>query len=157
MMQALARRFGQNYAFVATGVVFLALLVSAGLRSAPGVLIVPLEHAFGWSRDAISLSAAIGILLYGLVGPFAAALMQRFGIRRVLLVALALLAASTAASSFMTTPAHLMLTWGVLSGVGSGCVAVVLGAAVVNRWFVARRGLMMGLLTASASTGTLVF
>jgi len=156
-MIALARRLGQNYAFVATAVVFLALLVAAGLRSTPGVLIVPLEQAFGWPRDVISLSAAIGIFLYGLVGPFAAALMQRFGIRTVLVGALALMSASTAASAFMTSPLHLILTWGVFTGISSGCVAVVLGAAVVNRWFVARRGLMMGLLTASAATGTLVF
>lgn len=156
-MIALARRLGQKYAFVATTVVFLALLVAAGLRSTPGVLIVPLEHAFGWRRDVISLSAAIGIFLYGLAGPFAAALMQRFGIRTVLLAALALMAASSAASAFMTSPLHLVLTWGVLTGIGTGCVAVVLGAAVVNRWFVERRGLMMGLLTASAATGTLVF
>jgi MFS family permease len=156
-MITLARRLGQNYAFVASAVIFLALLVAAGLRSVPGVLIVPLEHSFGWSRDVISLSAAIGIFLYGLVGPFAAALMQRLGIRTVLISALALMAVSTAASSLMTTPLHLVLTWGVLTGLGSGCVAIVLGAAVVNRWFVARRGLMMGLLTASAATGTLVF
>jgi len=157
MMIAIARRLGQNYAFVAAAVVFLSLLVAAGVRSAPGVLIVPLEHAFGWSRDVVSLSAAIGIFLYGLAGPFAAALMQRFGIRTVLICALALMAASIAASAFMTSPAHLVLTWGVFSGLGSGCVAVVLGAAVVNRWFARRRGLMMGLLTASAATGTLVF
>lgn len=156
-MIALARRLGQNYAYVAAGVIFFALLVAAGLRSAPGVMMVPLERAFGWSRDLISLSAAIGIFLYGLVGPFAAALMQRFGIRRVLIAALALMAVSTAASSLMTRPLHLMLTWGLLSGVGAGCVAVVLGAAVVNRWFVANRGLMMGLLTASTATGTLIF
>jgi len=127
MMLALARRLGQNYAYVAAGVIFLALLVAAGLRSTPGVLIVPLEHAFGWNRDVISLSAAIGIFLYGLAGPFAAALMQRFGIRRVLICALALMSVSTAASSFMTSPIHLVMTWGVLSGLGSGCVAVVLG------------------------------
>lgn len=156
-MIALARKLGQNYAYVVAGVVFLALLVAAGLRSAPGVMIVPLERAFGWSRDVISLSAAIGIFLYGLAGPFAAALMQRFGIRRVLVAALALMAVSTAASSAMTRPLHLMLTWGALSGVGAGCVAVVLGATVVNRWFTANRGLMMGLLTASTATGTLIF
>jgi MFS family permease len=137
--------------------VFLALLVAAGLRSAPGVMIVPLEQAFGWGRDVISLSAAIGIFLYGLAGPFAAALMQRLGIRTVLVAALVLMALSTAASAFMTSPIHLVITWGVFTGIGSGCVAVVLGAAVVNRWFVERRGLMMGLLTASAATGTLVF
>jgi MFS family permease len=150
------RPFGQNYAFVVIAVIFLALLTAAGLRSAPGVLIVPLEQAFGWSRDMTGFAAAVGIFLYGLVGPFAAALMQSFGIRRTLVAALLLMAASTAASAFMTQPWHLVLTWGVLSGLGSGCVAIVLGATVVNRWFATNRGLMMGLLTASTATGTLI-
>ncbi len=148
---------GQNRAFVVVGVIFLALLVSAGMRGAPGVMMVPLEQAFGWSRDMTSASAAIGIFLYGLVGPFAAALMERFGIRRTLICALVLMAGSTALSTQMTQPWHLVATWGVLSGLGTGCVAIVLGATIVNRWFVTNRGLMMGLLTASAATGTLVF
>src|SRR5262245_17156779 len=99
---ARARPFGQNYAFVVVAVIFLCLLTSAGLRSAPSVLIMPLEQAFGWSRTTISLAAGIGIFLYGLVGPFAAALMQSFGIKRTLVTALLLMAASTAASSLMT-------------------------------------------------------
>ncbi|WP_334175166.1 MFS transporter [Pseudoxanthobacter sp.] len=151
------RPFGQNYAFVVAAVVFLCLLASAGLRSAPSVMLIPLEQAFGWSRDLVSLSAAIGIFLYGLVGPFAAALMQRFGIRRVLVLALVLMSAATALSTLMREPWHLFLTWGVLSGLGSGCVAVVLGATVVSRWFASNRGLMMGILTASTATGTLLF
>lgn len=151
------RPFGQNYAFVVIGVIFLALLVSAGLRSSPGVLLVPLEKAFGWSRDLTSFSAAIGIFLYGLVGPFAAALMESVGLRRTLIGALLLMAGATAASSLMSEPWHLVLTWGVLSGLGTGAVAIVLGATVVNRWFATNRGLMMGLLTASTATGTLLF
>jgi len=151
------RHYGQAYAFVVVAVIFLALLVSAGLRSTPSVLLVPLEESFGWSRATVSFSAALGIFLYGLVGPFAAAAMEHFGLRRVLIGALALMAASTFASSFMTQSWHLLLTWGVFSGIGSGAVAVVLGATVVNRWFSTRRGLMMGLLTASTATGTLLF
>ncbi|WP_407527065.1 MFS transporter [Methylobacterium oryzisoli] len=151
------RPFGQNYAFVVVGVVFLALLAAAGLRAAPGVLILPLEQAFGWSRGTTSFAAGLGIFLYGMVGPFAAALMQSFGIRRTLLCALALMSGATALSALMSEPWHLVATWGVLSGLGSGCVAIVLGATVVNRWFVVRRGLIMGLLTASTATGTLVF
>jgi predicted MFS family arabinose efflux permease len=150
------RPFGQKYAFVVVGVIFLSLLVAAGLRSAPGVLILPLEQAFGWSRDTVSLAAAIGIFLYGLVGPFAAALMQSFGVKRTLVTALLLMSASTAASSLMTQPWQYVLTWGVLSGLGSGCVAIVLGATIVNRWFVTNRGFVMGLLTASTATGTLL-
>ncbi|HUA81653.1 MAG TPA: MFS transporter [Dyella sp.] len=151
------RPFGQNYAFVVVAVVFLALLASAGMRATPGVLMLPLGQAFGWSRDDISSAAAVGILLYGLMGPFAAALMQRFGIRRVLTIALMVMTLAAASSALMTRPWHLLLTWGVLSGAGTGCVAVVLGATVVGRWFSTHRGLMMGLLTASTATGTLIF
>jgi MFS family permease len=146
------RPFGQNYAFVVVAVVFLALLASAGMRATPGVLMLPLGRAFGWSRDDVSSAAAVGILLYGLMGPFAAALMQRFGIRHVLVTALIVMALAAASSALMTRPWHLLLTWGVLSGAGTGCVAVVLGATVVGRWFSTHRGLMMGLLTASTAT-----
>ncbi len=151
------RPFGQNYAFVVVGVVFLALLAAAGMRSAPGVLLQPLEQAFGWSRSVTSFSAGLGIFLYGMVGPFAAALMQTFGIRRTLISALVLMSAATAASALMTEPWHLILTWGVLSGLGTGCVAMVLGATVVNRWFATNRGLIMGIFAASTATGTLIF
>ncbi len=130
-------------------VIFLALLAAAGLRSTPGVLMLPLQKAFGWDVSVISSSAAVGIFLYGLAGPFAAAVMQRFGIRRTVLGALALMSVSTAASYFMTAPWQLFLTWGLLSGIGSGAVANVLGATIVNRWFTTNRGLVMGLLTAS--------
>ncbi len=151
------RRLGQNYAFVVVGVIFVALLVSAGLRSTPGVLMLPLERAFGWNRDIISLSAAIGILLYGLIGPFAAALMQQIGIRRTIIGALVLMSSAAGLSYFMSESWQLIASWGVLSGLGTGCVATVLGATIVNRWFVSNRGLVMGLLTASTATGTLVF
>jgi MFS family permease len=151
------RPFGQNYAFVVVAVIFLALLSSAGLRATPGVLMLPLQQAFGWNVGLISSAAAIGIFLYGLAGPFAAAVMQRFGIRRTVLGALALMSASTGASYFMTAPWQLFLSWGLLSGIGSGAVANVLGATIVNRWFTTNRGLVMGLLTASTATGTLIF
>lgn len=151
------RPFGQNYAFVVAACVFAALLAAAGLRSAPGVLMLPLERAFGWDRASVSAAAAVGILLYGLTGPFAASLMQSFGVRRTVTLALLLMAVSTGLSSFMSQPWQYVATWGVMAGVGSGAVAMVLGATVVNRWFVARRGLMLGLLTASTATGTLIF
>jgi MFS family permease len=152
-----ARPFGPKYAFVVVGVIFVALLVGAGLRAAPGVLLQPLERAFGWTRSQTSLSAAVGIFLYGMVGPFAAALMHRFGVRRVLVIALLLMAAATGGSALMTQHWHMLLTWGVASGIGSGCVTIVLGATIVNRWFVKHRGLIMGLLTASTATGSLIF
>lgn len=155
--RAFAQKMGPRYAFVVVAFAFVVLLASAGQRAVPGVLLVPLEQAFGWNRDTTSLSAAIGIFLYGLVGPFAAALMQSVGVRRTLMGALALMAVASAASAFMTQPWQLVATWGVLSGLGTGCVAIVFGATIVNRWFVKHRGLMMGLLTASTATGTLIF
>lgn len=151
------RRSGLHPAFVVVAVVFLVLLVGAGLRGSPGVLLQPLERSFGWSRRQTSLAAAVGIFLYGLMGPFAAALMQSFGLRRVVVSALLLMALATGSSVFMTQHWQLVASWGVLSGIASGCVTVVLGATIVNRWFVTRRGLMMGLLTASTATGSLIF
>ncbi|PZQ61585.1 MAG: MFS transporter [Phenylobacterium zucineum] len=157
MNVARRRPFGQNYAWVVAGVTFLALLAAAGLRSAPGVLLTPLHQAFGWERGQLSAAAALGIFLYGLVGPFAAALMQTLGLKRTLLTGLILMSASTALSLFMAQPWHYVLTWGVLSGLGSGAVALSMGATVVNRWFAERRGLVMGLLSASTATGSLIF
>ncbi|MBF7015697.1 MFS transporter (plasmid) [Novosphingobium resinovorum] len=139
------------------GVTFFALLVSAGLRATPGVLMMPLQLNFGWDRATISFAAAIGIFLYGLVGPFAAAFMMSFGIRRTMLAGLMLMAVSTFASLWMRVPWQYVLSWGVMSGIGSGAVASVLGAAVVNRWFATRQGLIMGLLSASTATGSLIF
>jgi MFS family permease len=144
-------------AWIVLAVTFFALLAGAGIRATPSVLIVPLEEEFGWTRSTISLAISLNIFLYGLMGPFAGGLMQQLGIRRTTLGALTLLATGVALATQVTRPWQLVLVWGVLVGVGSGMVALVLGATVVNRWFAARRGLAMGLLTASTATGQLVF
>src|SRR3954468_5194524 len=149
--------FGRHYALAVVAIIFVALLAAAGLRSTPGVLMVPWEQAFGWARKPISLPAACGIFLFGLTGPFAAAAMQRFGIRATVIAALALMGLSSTASLFMTHSWQLVLSWGVFSGIGSGCITNVLSATIVNRWFVTNRGLVMGLFAASTSTGTLIF
>jgi MFS family permease len=146
-----------HYAWVVAGIAFLMLLVAAGIRSAIGVMILPLEKDFGWTRATVSAAAALSIFLYGFTGPFAAAVTQNFGIKRTLLGALALLATATGASLFMTEPWQLMLTWGVMVGIGAGTAALPLGTAIVNRWFVAHRGLVIGLLTSSMAAGQLVF
>jgi MFS family permease len=151
------RPFGRNYVWIVVAVTFVSLLASAGMRAAPGVLMTPLEHAFGWPRAEISLAAAVGIFLYGLVGPFAAALMQTLGIKRTMVAGLLIMSGATALSLLMREPWQFVATWGVLSGFGTGAVASVLGAAVVNRWFATNRGLVMGLLSASTATGSLVF
>ncbi|MGO1075020.1 MFS transporter [Inquilinus sp. CA228] len=146
-----------HYGWIAAAVAFFVLLAAAGVRATPSVLIVPLEQAFGWSRDTISFAIGVNIFLYGLMGPFAAAAMQRFGIRPVIIFALALLAAAVSGSTLITQEWQLVLTWGIFVGFGSGIAAMVFGATIVNRWFQERRGLVMGLLTASTATGSLVF
>lgn len=144
------------YGWVVVGVVFMALLVSAGVRAAPAVLINPLEGELGWSRAAISFAVSVGLLLYGLSGPVAGWLMDRFGPKRVVLFGLAVIGGSTLAGAAMTQLWQLNLFWGVLSGIGTGVVAPVLGATVANRWFVERRGLVLGIFGAAASAGQLV-
>jgi MFS family permease len=146
-----------HYAWVTAALVFMVLLVAAGVRATPGVLIVPLEHAFGWSRSTISSAVALNLALYGLLGPFGGAAMQRFGIKRTTLFALTLVSAAIALSTMMHSPWQLLLTWGFMIGIGSGFMAAVLAATVVNRWFRARRGVVMGALTASTATGQLIF
>src|SRR3954465_4380244 len=144
-------------AWLALAVTFLVLLAAAAVRATPSVLFLPLEQEFGWSRSTISLAVSVNILLYGLVGPFAGALMQQLGVRRTTLIALTLLASGVSLATLVRQPWQLVLVWGVVVGVGSGMAALVLGATIVNRWFVARRGLAMGILTASTATGQLIF
>jgi MFS family permease len=143
--------------WIAVAVTFVTLMATAGFRSAPSVLIVPLEDAFGWSRSDISLAVAINIFLFGLVSPFAAALMEKFGIRKVVMLALATVSSGAFLTIFIQAPWQLIATWGVIVGVGTGSMALVFAATVANRWFVAKRGLVTGVLTAAAATGQLIF
>lgn len=143
--------------WIAVTVTFFTLMASAGYRSAPSVLIVPLEDAFGWSRSQISLAVSINVLLFGLVAPFAAALMERFTVRKVVMSALTLVAISSTSTIFMTQPWHLWALWGIGVGVGTGSMALVFAATIANRWFVARKGIVIGALTAATASGQLVF
>lgn len=153
----LARQLRFNYVWVIVGTIFLVLLCAAGIRATPSIMILPLEHEFGWNRSTISFVISVNIALYGLIGPFSAAAMQRYGIRPMVLVAMCLLCAGTLLSTWMTLPWHMLLAWGLIVGAGSGVAANTLAATIVGRWFETRRGLAMGLLTASAATGQMVF
>lgn len=153
---ALARR-NIHYGWVVVAVTFLTMLVTAAAMGAPGVLIVPLEREFGWDNSQISAALALRLLLFGLFGPFAAAFMNRFGLRRVMICAAMLIVVGLVASLAMTHVWQLILLWGVVVGVGTGLTAVVLAATVATRWFTKRRGLVVGLLTASSATGQLIF
>src|SRR6266536_1825959 len=146
-----------HYAWIVAGVTFLALLASAGIGATRAVLVLPLEHEFHWDRATVSLALSINLLLFGLCGPFAGALMTRFGVRRVMVFALLTLALGVGLSTQMQQAWQLVLLWGVLVGLGSGAMALVLGATVATRWFVKRRGLITGIFAASTATGQLVF
>lgn len=152
----LAQR-GIHYGWVVAAVTFLTMLVTAGAVGAPGVLIGPFRAEFGWDTADISAAFAVRLVLFGLMGPFAAAFMNRFGVRRVAAVALTMIGAGILCSFAMTNLWHLLLLWGIVVGLGTGLTALVLGATVATRWFVKRRGLVLGLLTASTATGQLVF
>jgi MFS family permease len=136
----------------------LAALVSAAMfRSSVGVMLEPLEAEFGWSRATTSGAVSLSLLLYGLAAPFGAALMERFGIRRVAVGALLLISAGSVLTLAMTARWQLWVLWGGFVGTGTGCLALVFGAMVAQRWFVRHRGLVMGVFSASTATGQLLF
>jgi MFS family permease len=149
------RRF--HPAWIVATVAFVALVAAAGFRAAPSALMLPLEDEFGWARTEISASVTVNLILYGLTAPFAAALMNRFGIRIITSVALLLVSAGAALSIFATSPWILVLTWGLLIGLGTGSMALVFAATVADQWFLKRRGLVVGVLTAGGATGQLIF
>ena len=146
-----------HYAWIVVAVTFITMLAAAGIRSVPGVLILPLEQEFGWTRATVSLAVSINLLLFGLCGPFAAAVMEKFGMRRMMAIALFVLALAVALTTQIHNAWQLYLLWGVVVGLGAGAMAGWVAAAVANRWFVERRGLVVGLLTASNATGQLLF
>jgi sugar phosphate permease len=146
-----------HYAWVIAAVTFVVMLITAGVRATPGLFMVPLEDEFGWSRAIISASIAINIALFGLIGPFAASVMNRWGLRRVVLGALAFMAGAVGLSIKMSTEWQFFLLWGVVVGSATGVTAMVLAAVVATRWFDARRGLVMGMLSAANATGQLIF
>ena len=146
-----------HYAWVVAAITFVTLVVTAAVRATPSILIVPIEHEFGWSATTVSSAVSINLLLYGLMGPFAAGLLNRYGSRRVMIVSLAFLAAGVALTTLVHTPWQLILLWGLIVGMGTGMTAIVLGATVVHRWFRKEQGLLIGILTASTATGQLLF
>ena len=156
-MAAFLARRGIHYGWLVVGITFLTMLATAGAMGSAGVLIRPLTREFGWTTEEVSTAMAVRLLLFGLLGPFAAALMNNFGIRAVVATAVTLICGGIFASFFMTQLWHLIVLWGIVIGVGTGMTAMVLGATVATRWFHARRGVVVGLMTVSNATGQLVF
>jgi MFS family permease len=146
-----------HWAWVVAAVSFIAILGAAGFRSVPGVMMNPLHHEFGWPHGVVGLAMSVNMTLFGLTAPFAAALMDRLGVRPVLSAALLLIATGSALSVTMTASWQLVLLWGVLVGIGTGSISMGFVATVATRWFEARRGLVTGVLTAASATGQLIF
>ncbi|WP_344939294.1 MFS transporter [Sphaerisporangium flaviroseum] len=157
LMVDVKRRRRLHRAWLVAGVAFVAIVGAAGFRATPGVLITPLEEEFGWTRGTISLAVSVNLVLYGLTAPFAAALMDRLGMRRVVACALLLVALGSGLTVFMTASWQLVACWGVLVGLGTGSMALVFVATVTDRWFVRHRGIVTGVLTAGGAAGQLVF
>lgn len=146
-----------HYAWIVAGVAFSTMIIAAGIRSSPGILVTPLENEFGWSRSMISFAIALNLLLYGASGPFVAALMNRFGVRRMMLFALTMLGTGVGLTPFMQQSWHMVLLWGAIVGLGAGTTANVLAVTVAARWFVKHRGLVTGLMLSATATGQLIF
>ncbi len=156
MIGALGRR-APYYGWLIVLVTFVTLITTAGFRATPGVLIVPLQDEFGWSRGTISLAISLGLVMFGLASPFSAALMERFGVRKVMLVALATIATGASLTTVMTSSWQLFVLWGFVVGGATGAVAVPLAATVATRWFEEKRGLVTGILTAANASGQMIF
>ena len=158
--QALSSRLdrrGIHYAWIVAAVTFSVMLTTAAALGLPGAFLKPLTSEMGWSTDQVSSILAFRFALFGLMAPFSALLMDRFGVRNVVCVALALIASAMALATVATQLWQLFIAWGLMLGIGSGMTAMVLAALVANRWFTTRRGLVIGLLTASSATGQLAF
>ncbi|QHK20013.1 MFS transporter [Pseudarthrobacter psychrotolerans] len=151
------RRRRLHPAWTVAAVAFLALVGAAGFRAAPGVLMVPLQQEFGWSTTVLSAAVSINLVLFGLTAPFAAALMEKFGIRAVTATALVLIGAGSALTVLVNQSWQILLTWGLLIGLGTGSMALVFAATIANTWFSKSRGLVIGILTAGSAAGQLVF
>ncbi|WP_010287429.1 MFS transporter [Kurthia massiliensis] len=145
-----------HYSWLILIVTFFSIIVAGIIRSSSGVFIEPFEQQFNWDRPTISFAFAIGLFLYGFSGPFMAAFVERFGLKRIMIASMALLACGLALTFLMTASWQLILIWGVMIGIGSGLFLTVLSTQVANRWFVKRRGLAVGILTAATATGQLV-
>ena len=144
-------------AWTAAVVTFFTLVATAGFRAAPSVLILPLQDAFGWSRAQISLSISVNVLVYGFTAPFAAAIMEKFGVRKTVMAALGIIGVGALATVYISQPWHLVVLWGLIVGGGTGAMALVFAATIVGRWFVHRRGIVVGVLTAASAAGQLIF
>ena len=146
-----------HYAWIVLAVTFLCLFVAAALRALPGILMLGLEQEFGWSRSAISGAVSVNLLVFGFSGPWLGRWMDRYGPKRICVISIALLSLAASACTLMEQLWQFYCLWGLIAGIGSGGTSIVLGSALINRWFRERRGLALGILGAAFSSGQLIF
>ncbi|WP_254119115.1 MFS transporter [Bacillus sp. FJAT-29790] len=145
-----------HYSWIILCITFFSIIVAGIIRSSSGVFIEPFEEEFGWDRSVISLAFAVGLFLYGISGPFMAALIEVLGIKKTMMLSMATLLSGTLLTFIMQQQWQLIIIWGVIIGLGSGLFLTVLSPYIANRWFEKRRGLALGILTASTATGQLI-
>src|SRR5947209_3336247 len=150
-------RIGVHYGWVIVAVTLSVSVTTAGAIGVPGALILPLTKEYGWDIAQISTALAIRLVLFGLMAPFAAALIERYGVRNIILIAITMIISGLVVAVGMSHVWQLVLSWGIIIGLGTGMTALVLGAIVSTRWFDERRGLVLGILTAANATGQLIF
>ena len=157
ILAARLARSGIHYGWVIVAITFVVALTTAGAIGLPGALILPLSKEFGWDVSQISGALALRIVLFGLMAPFTAALIERYGVKRIIGAAITLIIGGLLLALFMSRPWQLFLYWGIIVGFGTGMTALVMSAIVSARWFSERRGLVVGMLTAANATGQLAF
>jgi MFS family permease len=145
-----------HYSWIILFIAFFSIITAGIIRSSSGVFIVPFETDFGWERSTISFAFAISLLLYGISGPFMAALIETIGLKKMMILAMATLVVGILLTFIMEKPWQLILIWGIIIGLGSGLFLTVLSPYIANQWFEKRRGLALGILTASTATGQLI-
>lgn len=151
------QRRGIHYGFIVAIVTFFTMLIMSAALGLPGAMMKSFNLEFGWSVDEVSSAVALRFFLFGLMGPFAALLMERYGLKKVMCGGLFMVGLGLAMATQVTALWHLFVLWGVMLGVGTGMTALVLGAVVSSRWFTKKRGLVLGIFSASTATGQLLF
>ncbi len=150
-------RRGIHYGFVVATLTFFTMLIMSAALGLPGAMMKSFNLEFGWSVDEVSSAVALRFFLFGLMGPFAALLMERYGLKKVMCGGLFMVGLGLGLATKVTALWHLFVLWGVVLGVGTGMTALVLGAVVSSRWFTKKRGLVLGIFSASTATGQLLF
>ncbi len=135
---------------------FLVLSVNYGARYCFGVFVNPLSVQFGWSRSVISLGASLNMFVYSLCSIFTGRIADRVAPRWIITVGALIASLGFVLTSFIRTPLEFYVVYGLLIGISSSGMGVVVANTSVGKWFVRKRGLAIGVATMGISFGTIV-